>query len=245
MSRGGSGRDQIWVPARLTTPCHNQRQRIPESLHELLPQENDARKFASVVERLEFSAFLDDIDAVDGAPGRPASHPRMLLLAWLRATSRGIGSARAFERLASTELGFRWISGDLRVRRSTLTRFRVGHLAKLEDLFTALLTVLVDVGVVNVDFITVDGVRLRAWAGQGSLRRMASLEELREQAKLHVHAVIAAAADPLVSLRVKRAREQQAKDLLERTEDASAAVVLAALTFNAQKHARTLTASVG
>ena len=63
------------MPARLTTPHRNQRQLIPESLDELLPQEHEARKFAAVVERLDMSSFLDEIEAVEGAPGRPAFDP--------------------------------------------------------------------------------------------------------------------------------------------------------------------------
>jgi hypothetical protein len=134
MKPAGPGRDQIRVPARLTTPCHQQRQWVLESLDALLPKEHAARKSATVVVR-------------------PAFHPRMQLLALRYATSRGIARDRETERPTPTDLGFRWNVGDPRVRRATLTTFRVRRLAKLAALFTELLAVLVEAGVVNAAFI--------------------------------------------------------------------------------------------
>lgn len=212
------------MTARLLHPQRKQRQLIPESLDELLPADHPVRIFATVASRLDLSAFTGEVGSVEGHPGRPAFSPEMLLLAWLYATSRGIGSARELERLSTTDLAFRWIFGGTGVRRSVLTEFRVKHVEKMQELFTNVLTRLVEGGVVDVDFVAIDGVRLRADAGDGSLRQRKSLEELREQAETHVRAVLADGDDPRVSKRVKRAREQKAKDLLERTNRAIEAV---------------------
>jgi hypothetical protein len=53
------------------------------------------------------------------------AHRSLVTLQRFLQTTDPFGSARAIERLASTALGFRWISGDLRIRRATLTTFRV------------------------------------------------------------------------------------------------------------------------
>jgi transposase len=209
---------------RLLRPQRHQRQLLPESLDELLPSDHAARVFAAVAARLNLTAFDAEVGAVEGLAGRPAFSSEMLLTAWLYATSRGIGSARELERLSTTDLAFRWIFGGTNVRRTVLTEFRVKHLDKMQALFTEVLVKLVDAGVVDVDFVAIDGVRLRANAGDGSLRQRKSLEELREQAELHVKAVLADGDDATVAKRVRRAREQKAKDLLERTERAIAAV---------------------
>jgi transposase len=210
--------------ARLLRPERHQRRLLPESLDELLPADHAARTFGNVAARLDLSEFEEAIDSIEGAAGRPAFSPEMLLTAWLYATSRGIGSAREIERLSTTDLAFRWIFGGTGVRRTVLSEFRVKHLQRMQRLFTDVLVRLVDAGVVDVDFVAIDGVRLRANAGGKSLRRKPALEELRAQAELHVRAVFADADDVRVSKQVRRAREQKAKDLLERTERAIAAV---------------------
>lgn len=212
--------------ARILRPERHQRQLLPESLDELLPADHPARIFAAVASRLDLAAFEGQVGSVDGHAGRPAFSPEMLLTAWLYATSRGIGSAREMERLSTSDLGFRWIFGGTGARRTTLTEFRVKHLERMQDLFTDVLARLVDDGIVDVDFVAIDGVRLRANAGDGSLRQRKSLEELREQAGLHVRAVLAEGDDATVARQVRRAREQKAKDLLERTNRAIEAVAM-------------------
>lgn len=212
------------MTARIISPERRQRALLPESLDELLPVDHPARVFAAVVDTLDMHEFETRISSVDGHAGRPAFCPRMLLLAWLFATSRGIGSAREIARLSKEDLSFRWIFGGTGVKRTVLTEFRVAHLERLQSLFTNVLCGLVDAGAVDVDFIAIDGVRLRANAGDGSFRRRESLHRLRDQAELHVRAVFSEADDGKTTARVKRVREAKAKDLQERTKRAIDAV---------------------
>jgi transposase len=208
---------------RLIHPQRRQRVLLPESLDELLALDHPVRLLAAVVEQLNMAPYLSSVKSVSHRAGRPALEPSMLL-AWLYATSRGIGSAREMERLSTTDLAFRWIFGGVSVKKSTLAEFRVAHLSALETIFTAVIAKLVEAGAVNVDFVAIDGMRVRADAGQSSYRHEPSLVELREQAALHVKAGFSQADDRLVSVQVKRAREAKAKDLLARADAALAAV---------------------
>jgi transposase len=189
---------------------------IPE---QMLPEQHPARLLWQVVETLDLSAFLAKAKAVEGRQGRDQTSVRMLLTLWLYAISRGVGSGREIERLQSTEVAFQWIVGDQHVGRTTLNEFRVGHAAAFDQLFTDVLGVLLHRGLVSLDLVAQDGTRVRASASAPSFRREASLEACREQAALHLRAVLAE-AEPEGDERAQKAREAKARDYQQRVEEA-------------------------
>jgi hypothetical protein len=144
----------------------------------------------------------------------------MLLTLWLYAISQGIGSARRIARLSKSDDAFRWIVGDLSVGHTTLTEFRVGHRAALDELFTNVLASLLHKDLLSLDLVAQDGTRVRASASAPSFRRERSLLECREQAALHVKAVFAEADAPEASDADQRAREARALDYQRRIEAA-------------------------
>ena len=71
-----------------------------------------------------------------------------------------------------------------------------------------------------LDFVAQDGTRIRASASAPSFRREASLLECREQAALHVKAVLAEADDPESTASEKAARLAAAHDYERRVLEA-------------------------
>jgi len=195
-----------------------------EMPEDTLPPEHRARLLWRIVETLDLSAFTHDARAVEGRQGRAVLSVRMVLTLWLYAISLGVGSAREIERLTGSDEAFRWIVGDQRVGRTKLSELRVEHGAALDQLFTDVLASLLHKGLVSLDRVAQDGTRLRASASAPSFRREASLLECREQAALHVKAVLAEADDPEASEGEKRAREAGALDYQRRVEEALATV---------------------
>lgn len=189
-----------------------------------LPDDHRARLLWRIVETLELSAFTAHAKAIEGRQGRPLASVRMMLTLWLYAISIGIGSARAIERLIGSDDAFRWIVGDQKVSHSRLSEFRVGHGAALDKLFTDVLAVLLNKGLVTLELVAQDGTRVRASASAPSFRRESSLEECREQAALHVKAVRAELDDPEASAGEKRARLAAALDYQRRVDEALATV---------------------
>ncbi len=213
------------MPApRVTHPIRNQaeiRFVLPE---DALPPEHPARVLWSVLSRMDLWAFLTEACALEGGSGRPTTSPRMLLTLWTYAISRGVGSARELERLTRSDAGYQWIVGDQRPSRTTIASFRVEHLQALDGLLTDVLATLMQQGVLSLETVAVDGMRVRANASAPSFRREQSLEQLREQAALHLKAVLAQADDPELTRRHRAAREAGARDWQGRIEAALAAV---------------------
>lgn len=194
---------------------------LPE---ETIPKDHRARLLWKVVETLELSAFTAQARALEGQRGRPWTSLRMLLTLWLYAISIGIGSAREIERLTRSDDAFRWIVGDESVSHSRLSTFRRAHGDALDKLFTDVLAVLIHKGLVSLELVAQDGTRVRASASAPSFRREASLEACREQAALHLKAVLAEQDDPEAKEAEKRARLTAARDYQERVDDAIATV---------------------
>lgn len=195
---------------------------IPE---DALDPTHRARVLWDVTERLDLSAFLAGVKAVEGTVGRKTLSPRMKLVLWLYAISEGIGSAREIERRTESDAAYRWLVGDLAVGHHTLSSFRVEHGAALDQLMTDILASLMHKGVLSLDLVAQDGIRIRAAATAPSFRTYGSLLECREQAALHLKAVLAQADDPELTLAQKTNRAGAARDFQRRVEEAIATVV--------------------
>lgn len=209
---------------RTREPFRKQARMVFEVLEDLLAEEHRARLLWRVVETLDLSEFLRGRKAGPGSAGRDVTSVRMLLTLWLYATSVGIGSARAIERSVQSDDAFRWIAGDEAVGRTVLSEFRVSHGEALDKLLTEVLGTLLHKGLLSLDLVAQDGTRVRASASAPSFRGEKSLEECREQARLHVKAVLAETHDPESSEAEKRAREAGARDYARRVEEAIATV---------------------
>ena len=196
-----------------------------EAPEDLIPSEHPARLLAHVVNGLDLSKLTEGARALEHQRGRPILCPGMLLTLWLYATSKGVGSAREIERLAKSDDAFKWIVGDLDVGRFAITEFRVSHGEALLALMADIIGALVHKGVLPLDTVALDGTRVRACASAPSFRRLGSLQECREQALLHLRAVLADADNPEISARQQAAREAAARDILRRTDDALATVM--------------------
>jgi transposase len=189
-----------------------------------LPTTHAARVLWDVIGALDLTAFLDGVKAIEGTVGRKTLSPQMKLTLWLYAISNGVGSAREIARLVGSEDGYRWIVGDLEVGHHTLSAFRVNHGAALEQLMTDILASLIHKGVLSLDLVAQDGIRIRAAATAPSFRRIESLLECREQAALHLKATLANADDPELTHGQRAAREAGARDFQRRVEEAISTV---------------------
>src|SRR3954462_7289375 len=179
-----------------------------------------ARVLRDVIGALDLTAFLDGVKAIEGTVGRKTLSPQMKLTLWLYAISNGVGSAREIARLIASDDGYRWIVGDLEVGHHTLSAFRVNHGAALEQLMTDLLASRMHKGVLSLELVAQDGIRIRAAATAPSVRRLQSLLECREQAALHLKATLANADDPELTHGQRAAREAGARDFQRRVEEA-------------------------
>ena len=192
----------------------------------LLPGDHRARVVWRFVEGLDLSPLYAEIGSREGAAGRPASDPAVLLALWLYATVEGVGSARELERLAERDIAYRWLAGGVPVNYHGLADFRVAQVETLDRLLTQSVTALLAEGLVSLSDIAVDGTKVRASASKASFKRSARLSDIEAA----VGKRLAALKDELrsdsgaSSRRREAARERAARDVQERAQRARAAL---------------------
>jgi transposase len=209
------------APLRLETAHRDQIELQPCDLEALLPPGHAARLVWRFVEGLDLSAFLAPIRAREGRAGRAAIDPKILVALWLYATIDGVGSAREVDRLCDAHDAYRWIRGGVGVNYHTLSDFRVGHHATLDDLLTQSIAALLQRGVVTMARVAQDGTRVRGSAGAGSFRRGETLHECLRQARKQV-ARTAKQTEAPINTRAEAAQHRAAVERLARVEEALA-----------------------
>jgi len=173
-------------PRRLRHAVRNQVEFQECSLDELLPEEHEARIVWDYVCGLDLSELRERIQAVEGGPGQAPADPRILVTLWLYATLRGVGSARELNRLCQQHAAYRWICGGVSMNYHTLADFRTQHVELLDRLLTQSVATLMAEGLVTLDRVAQDGMKVRASAGAASFRRQPTLEEALVEAEQQV-----------------------------------------------------------
>ena len=210
---------------RLKRPQRNQIEFRACCWNDLLPADHQARIVWEYVESLDLEPLYASIKAVERHPGQPPIDPRILFALWLYATLRGVGSARELDRRCDQETGevpFQWICGGVSVNYHTLADFRTQHVELLDQTLTASVAVLMQEGLVTLERVAQDGMKVRASAGAASFRRGATLEEHLAKAKEQVEALKTELdSDPAAaSRRQQAARERAARERVERLQKA-------------------------
>ena len=138
------------------------------------------------------------------------------------ATLRGVGSARELERLCGEHLAYQWLCGGVSVNYHTLADFRSRGGDKWDELLTQIVATLMKAGLVTMDRVAQDGMRVRADAGKSSFRRGHRLEELLEEAKAQVETLknLAETNPEELTRQQRAARERAARERQERIENA-------------------------
>jgi transposase len=195
-------------------------------LEALLPHDHKARVVWAFVEGLEIEALYDSIKSREGAAGRPAADPRVLLALWIYATVEGVGSARHLERLSEREAAFRWLAGGVPLNYHGLADFRVDHVDVLDRLLTQSVTALVGERLVSLREIAVDGTKVRANASKSSFKRRKTLQAIEAAVGERIAMLKKELEDdPATSSRRERAaKERAARGVQERARQAIEAV---------------------
>jgi transposase len=206
----------------LRVPVRDQMKMETASLDELLEPDHPARFVWEGVCRLDLGLWLGEIKAVEHGPGRDAIDPRVLVALWVYAVMRGIGSAREVARLCTESLPFRWLCGDEPINYHTLSDFRSEGGEKWDDLLTQIVGSLMHAGLVTLERVAQDGMKVRANAGKSSFRRASTLKECLEEAREQVEAVNASADEDEngPTPRQTAARKRAAREKLQRLEEA-------------------------
>ncbi|MHB1690263.1 MAG: IS1182 family transposase [Thiomonas sp.] len=196
---------------RVQSAVRNQVEWRACDLDSTLPADHQARAVWAFVQSLDLHALYEQIRAVEGHVGRAPIDPAILMGLWLYATLDGVGSARELGRLCDRDDAYRWLCGGVGVNHHTLGDFRVEHAQWLDGQLTRSVAGLLSQGLVSMNRVAHDGMRVRAQAGAASFRRRETLEQLMQDAQAQVQALKQEVGDdPGAGTRRVRAARQRA-----------------------------------
>jgi transposase len=204
-----------------------------------LPADHRARVVLAFVLTLNLDPLYAKIKAREGAAGRPAADPRVLLALWLYAMIEGVGSAREVDRLSQSDLAYRWLRGGVPLDYHTLADFRTENGEVLDQLLSESLAALMTEGLVRVEEVIIDGTKVRAAANKDSFKTADGLAKAATLAAERVAALKAEVeADPAAQKRRSQAaRERAARETAERA--ARARAMLDRLAAEKEERAKT------
>jgi transposase len=172
-------------PPRLRT-ADRQQLLSPMLIDDLIEPDHPARAVWCFAQGLDLTVLYDRIRARGPSAGRSAIDPRVLVALWLYATLAGVKSANALADLVIHHDAFFWLAGGIAINAHTLSDFRVEDADFLERMLEHSVTLLRQQGLVDLERVAQDGVRVRAAAGAASFRRRETLEKLLQEAQAEV-----------------------------------------------------------
>lgn len=148
---------------------------LPPDLRDWLAEDHLAWFILDAVSELDLGGFFADYR--DDGWGRAAHDPEMMVALLLYAYATGERSSRRIERKLTDDVAFRVISANQRPDHATIARFRSRHQEALSGLFSEVLSLCAEAGLVSVGTLALDGTRLQADAADRQNRSYAQIAE--------------------------------------------------------------------
>jgi transposase len=156
------------------------------AVERLVPREHLAREVARVVSQLDVSAA----EASYSALGQHGYAPRRLLGVWLYASLIGVHQGTQVHERMKTDAALRLLSGGHLISRAILNAFRAANGAVFLAALEQTVRWAVQQGLVDVQALALESVRLRAHASREQVRvRSVSEQRLKQLAQVDVPAL--------------------------------------------------------
>ena len=157
-------------------PCdRDQLYLLPPALQDWLPEGDLAWFLLDAVAQMDLGA-IEETYRRDGW-GQAAYDPTMMVALLLYAYCLGERSSRQIERLCERDIAFRVIAANQCPDHTTVARFRKTHETALAALFTDVLRLCAEAGVVKVGVVALDGTKMQADAALAANRTADAITE--------------------------------------------------------------------
>jgi len=157
----------------------NEQRLVPVSIEDYLPPGHLAIWVRDIVFELTRKDLLNWRVGTEG--GRPAFNPGMIAAVLIFAYIRGIRSSRRIHRLMAENIAFKVISGEQSPNFRTLCEFRRVHHAFFQKVFTRVILLALQLKMIDLGAVLVDGTVLQANASKKHSRRLRSLRKLEKE----------------------------------------------------------------
>jgi transposase len=167
---------------------------LPPALRDWLPEGHLALFLSDVVdEALDLAPILATYETGDGR-GQPPYHPALMVKLLLYGYCTGKASSRQIEQATYEEVPYRVLAADQHPDHDTLAAFRQEHLPALAALFTQVLDLCRQAGLVKLGHVALDGTKVLANASKHKAMSYGRMAEAEQKLAQEVAALLAQAA---------------------------------------------------
>ncbi len=166
---------------------------LPPALRDWLPEGHLALFIGDVVDHaLDLSPILATYESGDGR-GQPPYHPALMVKLLVYAYCTGKPSSRRIEKATYEEVPYRVLAANQHPDHDSLATFRQQHLPALAGLFTQVLAICQQAGLVNLGHVALDGTKVRANASRHKAMSYGRMGEAEQKLAAEVAALLAEA----------------------------------------------------
>jgi len=148
---------------------------LPADMMDWLPEGDIVHLIVDAVAMMDLGGFEADYKL--GRAGQAPFAPQVLLALLIYAYSRGVRSSRVIERLCGRDAGYRFIVGDAVPDHTVIARFRQRHVARMREVFLAVLRLCHEAGLVRLGLVALDGTKVGANAALDANRTAGRIDE--------------------------------------------------------------------
>ncbi len=166
---------------------------LPPALRDWLPEGHLALFISDVVDHaLDLTPIFAPYEAGDGR-GQPPYHPALMVKLLVYAYCTGKPSSRKIEQATYEEVPYRVLAANQHPDHDSLAAFRQTHLAALAGLFTQVLALCRQAGLVKLGHVALDGTKVLANASKHKAMSYGRMAEAEQKLQQEIVALLTAA----------------------------------------------------
>lgn len=165
-----------------------QLQLLPSALQDWLPQGHLAYFISDTVDSLNLSAF--HARYAEGGPRNQPFHPAMMVKILVYAYATGVFSSRKIAKKLHEDVAFRVLGADNFPAHRTIRDFRALHLSEFTELFTQVVRLAREMGLVKLGTIAVDGTKIKANASRHKAMSYGRMQTIEIELKAQIAALV-------------------------------------------------------
>jgi len=186
-------------------------------LDSVAPIGSALRYIDELVEMFDTGAIEETYD-LDSEQGRNPIHPKTFIKLGLYALYNCRFSLRKIQEDIENHLGYKWLTGDRAIDHSTIGKFFAKYIDQIVELFSQVVTICKQQGLIDFDILAIDSIKLRANASHKQSKTLESIEKEEDRIKKRLRELIKAATDDSI----QQEEEKALAGRLERLEEAKA-----------------------
>ena len=145
-----------------------------ETLGDRIPEDHTVRLFWEILDGLDWSSWEQQYVLV---AGQPPLHPKVVAAAIIYGMTQGIRSSRRLEWACGQAVDFMWLVEGRTIDHSTFCVFRNKFKQQIKDLFRQIGRVAMNMGLVSLNQVALDGTRVRANSSPHATASATTLEQ--------------------------------------------------------------------